>query len=62
MVEDTANKDGGKQFIKIYNSGSSTSITLVFYGDIFKVKQRQPTEEEIFTLNVNWLTPYMAKH
>ena len=62
IVEDTSNKHCGNQCLIILDTGRSIIIPLVFDGGIIKINLQKPTEEDLFALSVNWLTPAMVEH
>ena len=62
QVSDVARDQGGDQCIRAKDeSGNWIKIPLRFNGDIMTVNLREPTEDELLALRVNWLTPPMEK-
>ena len=58
IVNDVAKSHGGSQNMVIrMHDGSQREIPLGFDGDIMKVNISEPTEEELATLRVVWITP-----
>ena len=61
-VDDVARNVGGGQCIKMTtNNGNRITIPMKFNGSIMTVDVREPTEEELLALGVNWLTPPMEE-
>ena len=62
QVHDVAKNEGGNQCISLKNrDGEWITIPLKFNGDIMTVDIREPTEDELLALGVNWLTPSMER-
>ena len=58
IVDDVAKSHGGQQCLKVKEpDGNIRLIPLEFDGDIMKVDLFTPTEEELATLRVTWITP-----
>ena len=56
-VSDVAKEEGGdKCIITKYESSNWITVPLKFNGYIMTIDLRTPTEEEILSLRVNWLT------
>ena len=62
VINDVAKKHGGKQNMEIKVDNQLTKIPFSFDGDIMMLKLREPTEEELTTLGVVWITPAIEKH
>ena len=61
-VHNVARNEGGDQCIVIKDQDDQwRRIPLDFNGDIMKLDIREPTEEELLALRVNWLTPPMEE-
>ena len=56
-VKDVAKKHGGDQNLELKIEGNIIQVPLVFDGDIMILDIREPTEEELTTLGVVWVTP-----
>ena len=60
VVEDVAKECGGNQCIKITDyCNKMRTIPLDFNGDIMMINLREPTQEELLALRVNWILPPM---
>ena len=62
LIEDKAWKHGRNNCLIIFDASRNTTITLVFYVEMLKIKLQQPTEEDVFIMSVNWLTLSMMEH
>ena len=61
-VDDVARNEGGEQCIRIKDhTGNWMTIPLEFNDDIMKLDLREPTDDELLALRVNWLTPPMEE-
>ena len=60
VAEEIASEYGSKQCLIIWDASGNTTSPLVFDGDILIINLLQPTEENFFTLDVNWITPVMV--
>ena len=61
-VNDVAKKHGGEQNLELKINGRIIRIPLIFDGDIMKLDLREPTEEELTTLGVVWITPAIMNY
>ena len=61
-VDDVAVEVGGKQSFSFTDiDGNRRVIPMHFNGDIMTVNLRQPNNEELLALRVNWITPPMEE-
>ena len=61
-IDDVARNEGGEQCIRIKDhTGNCMTILLEFNDDIMKLDLREPTDDELLALRVNWLTPPMEE-
>ena len=62
QVSDVTRDQGGDQCIRAKDENRNwIKILIRFNGDIMPVNLREPTEDELLALRVNWLTPPMEK-
>ena len=61
-VDDVAKEAGGDQCMTFKNhEGKDIIVPFKFNGDIMTVDLREPSDEELLTLRVNWLMPPMEE-
>ena len=58
-VQDIAKIHGGLQMLEIKQGDVKHQVPLDFDGDIMKLNLHRPTEEELSTMGVIWITPAM---